>query len=267
MADHFSWLHLTDLHYGQPGQSHRWPNIRQAFFEDLARLHSRCGPWQAVIFTGDLVFSSQAKQFQDMKSEVLDRLYEKLDKLGSANPVLLAVPGNHDLERPTEKNATLLQLLRDGGFSEIADDFWTKPDCEYRQIITKVFSSFSDWWDNVSYRPQENFRVGILPGDYSATVTTVGEQRIGIIGLNSTFLQLSEGNFQERLVVDSRQLSPVCGDLIDWLETHDACLLLTHHGYEWLSKEAQDEYSEINPAGRFVAHLFGHMHEHKQALW
>ena len=44
--DAFSWLHLTDLHCGQTGEKHLWPNFRKAFFEDLAKVYERCGPWQ-----------------------------------------------------------------------------------------------------------------------------------------------------------------------------------------------------------------------------
>jgi hypothetical protein len=35
----FNWLHLTDLHHGASGQPPLWPNVRQAFFTDLAKLH------------------------------------------------------------------------------------------------------------------------------------------------------------------------------------------------------------------------------------
>src|SRR3978361_1640460 len=46
----FNWLHLSDLHVGMRGQDHLWPNIKSAFFDDLALMHERSGPWQAVFF-------------------------------------------------------------------------------------------------------------------------------------------------------------------------------------------------------------------------
>ena len=48
-ADAFSWLHLTDLHFGLRGQPHLWPNLRERFLDDLAALHDRCGPWLSLI--------------------------------------------------------------------------------------------------------------------------------------------------------------------------------------------------------------------------
>lgn len=56
----FSWLHLTDFHYGLKGQKPLWPNLRQPFLDDLPRLHGHCGPWQAVLFTGDLAQGRRA---------------------------------------------------------------------------------------------------------------------------------------------------------------------------------------------------------------
>jgi hypothetical protein len=56
-TDKFSWLHLTDFHYGLRGQNSLWPTLREPFFSDLEKLHKRAGPWQAVLFTGDFVQS------------------------------------------------------------------------------------------------------------------------------------------------------------------------------------------------------------------
>src|SRR5687768_14859044 len=95
-SEHFGWLHLTDLHYGQRGQSLLWPNVRRSFFEDLKSLHEICGPWHVVFFTGDLVFSGAEGEFKQMEEEVLGRLWKELGELGSGSAVLLAVPGNHD---------------------------------------------------------------------------------------------------------------------------------------------------------------------------
>ena len=92
--DAFSWLHLTDFHYGLNGQDCLWPTLREPFLESLEALHQRCGPWQAVLFTGDLVQSGAPAQFAEMQAEVLDSLWEKLTALGSGDAVFLAVPGN-----------------------------------------------------------------------------------------------------------------------------------------------------------------------------
>ncbi|MGH8551932.1 MAG: metallophosphoesterase, partial [Methylococcales bacterium] len=258
----FSWLHLSDFHFSLKGQNFLWPNLRKPFLDDLAEVHKLTGPWQAVLFTGDLVDQGKSEQFRAMQKDVLDRLWEKLDKLGSGDAVLLAVPGNHDLYRPTKGRGAVDMLLLPGGFAHIADTFWNDPASEYRRVIDHAYAAYSEWWQNAAHRPAD-LTTGILPGDFACSLNC-GDTSIGIVGLNTAFLQLQGGDYQGKLVWDVRQLHAVCGGdgVDDWLHRHSVCLLLTHQGPDWLCPEAQRHgESEIAPAGRFAAHLFGHMHE------
>lgn len=99
----FSWLHLTDLHFGQSGQGHLLHNVKERFFEDLKTLHGRTGPWDVVLFSGDFVQRGSQREFDRLEAEVLGPLWAKMKELGS-EPKLLGVPGNHDLERPKKLN-------------------------------------------------------------------------------------------------------------------------------------------------------------------
>ena len=262
-ASSFSWLHLTDFHYGLKGQDCLWPTLREPFLDSLAPLHERCGPWDAVLFTGDLVQSGETAQFEKMQAEVLEPLWEKLRELGSGDAVLLAVPGNHDLYRPNPKedNAAIDALLEKDGFQRIEAKFWDQPTGQYRRVINDAFAAYSQWWDKAPHRPS-GVKAGALPGDFSATLQH-GGRRIGIVGLNTTFLQLAGGDYEGRLVWDARQLHAVCEGGVDtWSKQHDVCLLLTHQGPNWLTPEARKQgETEIAPAGRFAVHLFGHQHE------
>ena len=262
--DRFSWLHLTDFHFGMRGQRTLWPNLREPFLKDLAELHDRAGPWHAVLFTGDFVQSGNSTQFEDMQREVLDRLWIKLRELGSGDAVLLAVPGNHDLTRPDRKadNPAIDALLRKDGFSDIANKFWEMEDGAYRRVINEAFGAYQNWWNGVPYRPKALLVNGMLPGDFACSLQC-GSYTIGIIGLNTTFLQLQEGDYRGYLEWNSRQIDAVSnGAIDDWVKNHRVCLLLTHQGPEWLTPASRNHgESEIAPAGRFVGHLFGHMHE------
>lgn len=261
----FSWLHLTDLHYGLKGQDCLWPNLRQPFLDDLEKLHDRCGPWHAVLFTGDLVQSGAPEQFTRMQQEFLSPLWERLQQLGSGDAKLLAVPGNHDLIRPdpTSDSPAADTLVRPDRFADVADRFWSDPAGSYRAVIDEAFAGYLEWWAGVPQRPQ-GLTCGTLPGDFATTLTIAG-RHIGIIGLNTAFLQLAGGDYKERLVWSVQQLHALFPDGIDrWLPMHDQCLLLTHHGPEWLTEAAREHGKlEIAPAGQFAAHLFGHMHETK----
>ena len=259
----FSWLHLTDFHFGLDGQKILWPNLRQPFLDDLAVLHASTGPWNAVFFTGDFVQQGKPDEFKEMQKEVLNRLWEKLTELGSGSAVLLAVPGNHDLCRPDPKgdNAAVDKLLESDGFNGIAVKFWGNPAGSYRTVINSAFAAYTEWWEATPHRPKD-LTIGELPGDFACTLEC-GEQRIGIVGLNTAFLQLQGGDYKGKLVWNTQQLHKVCGGAADdRVQRHSLCLLLTHQGPDWLTPEARKHgESEISPAGRFALHLFGHMHE------
>lgn len=263
-SESFAWLHLTDFHFGLKGQKFLWPNLRQPFLDDLAQVHERTGPWQAVLFTGDFVQQGKSEEFREMQKEVLDRLWAKLDELGSGAAVLLAVPGNHDLYRPdsTGDNPAVDVLLEKDGFNRVASKFWDNPAGAYRRVINDSLAAYSEWWKDAPQRPTAHITTGIIPGDFACTLEC-GGRRIGIVGLNTTFLQLQGGDYQGKLVWDARQLHAVCGAAVDdWLNQHHVCVLLTHQGPDWLTPQARKHgENEIAPAGRFASHLFGHMHE------
>jgi hypothetical protein len=262
----FSWIHLSDLHFGLSGQPSLWPNVKLALFDDLPKLHDRTGPWHIVMFTGDLVQQGRKDEFAALETKVLGPLWERLKELGS-QPTLLAVPGNHDLERPDSKKqpAGLRQLLRKDGFREIEEEFFSETPDEYRAIINNAFTNYVDWWNLTRYA-NPNVRQGLLPGEFSVTLE-VDDVRIGVVGLNTTFLQLAGGDYEGRLAWNVQQFNAACtgdahGDGPDWVRDHEVCLLIAHQGPEWLDNHSRENvYPEINPAGRFGIHLFGHMHE------
>lgn len=257
--DGFSWLHLTDLHYGLRGQKALWPNVRGAFMDDLARLHDRCGPWDAVLFTGDLVQMGRSEEFRDLQKQMLGPLWAHLETLGSGDAKLLAVPGNHDLYRPdTGDNPAAEWLIED--FDRVATRFWDKPAGSYRRVVDEAFAAYTKWWKDCPQRPT-NLVEGALPGDFALTIER-GDRRIGVMGLNAAFLQLAGGDYHGKLTWSHRQVHALCPDGVDrWRAAHDVCLLLTHHGPDWLTDDAQAEgKTEIAPPGRFALHLFGHMH-------
>ena len=69
----FRWLHLTDLHLGMPEQGSLWPNVEEIFQNDLKSLKERVGPWDVVLFTGDITQQGTKSEFDDA-----DKLLRKL---------------------------------------------------------------------------------------------------------------------------------------------------------------------------------------------
>jgi Calcineurin-like phosphoesterase len=259
MRTHFGWLHLTDLHVGMSGQKWLWPNIREEFFSDLERLHRKCGPWDFVLFTGDFVQRGGADEFQKL-NELLGEIWGRLRALGS-NPCLLGVPGNHDLVRPRPDDPAVTALRTGWGDPHLQQLFWGKEKSAYRRLVQKAFKNYVAWWDSHAL-PRLDPHKGLLAGDFSVTLEK-GGVKLGVVGLNTTFLQLEGGEYEGRLAVSPQQFHLACGgDGAAWVRRHQVCLLLTHQPPDWLAEESRRQlYGEIAVPGRFAAHLFGHMHE------
>ena len=258
----FNWLHLTDLHVGMGAQRRLWPNIENEFFQDLERLRPRCGPWDAIFFTGDLVQSGTQSEF-DKLDETLSRLYDRLHRL-DCDPVLFTVPGNHDLKRPEATTPEVKLLGTWKSDPELREEFWRDSNSPYRRVVNDAFKSYVNWVNSHKFPRAKQVRNGQLPGDFSATIELASGFRVGIVGLNVAFLQLTGANFQGKLAVGASQLVEICGEHYgDWFASHNVCFLMTHQPKTWLDTASKNEFdAEIALPGRFVAHLSGHMHEH-----
>jgi predicted MPP superfamily phosphohydrolase len=255
-----NWLHLSDLHRGMTAQKYLWTNIESEFFDDLSRLHELSGPWDIIFFTGDLTQRGTADEFTKL-SETLERLYQHLRALGS-NPTLLTVPGNHDLQRPNKLSPGVKVLKDWQNNKDIHHEFWSNKDSEYRRLITDSFKSYSKWLDTNPFPKPRIRSPGILPGDFSALIEKDG-LKIGVVGLNIAFLQLTEGDYQGKLATHPIQLTGVLDENFnDWFKVNDINFLMTHQPPDWLDSQSLRLFDgEINKPGRFVAHLYGHMHE------
>ncbi len=251
-------LHLTDFHQGMGSQRTLWPNVKESFLDDLERLHRKAGPWDAIVFTGDLTQRGSHAEFVAL-DQALDAIIARLEPLGS-KPVVLAVPGNHDLQRPAGSE-TLEALAKWHDDDATPETFFDDPGCAVRKLVDAAFLEYVRWWNARVATSGLRIRHGILPGDFGVTLEKNG-LRLALVGLNSSFLQLRDRMREGELDVAPRQLHSLGADVPEWLRSHHAALLLTHHPLDWLHQNSQTLFrDEIDRPGRFVAHLFGHMHE------
>lgn len=261
-----SWLHLTDLHLGLQGAKPTWPVVRDIFYRDLEWIHTAAGPFELILFSGDLVQSGTEQEY-DMLTAWLDgELLPKLAAMGS-RPVLLAVPGNHDLVWPDSRDPSVRMLRQWSNDQELRDMiFWHQSDgASYREVIRDVFKPFTAWMQAwYTHHPlPDSIRLspGLLPGEWSASVHKNG-LNLGIVGLNSAFLQLGKGMGVGKLALHPFQLHALCDGRPDnWAEQHHLRLLMTHHPPEWLEPGALSLYHQHICAPQwFDAHLCGHTH-------
>lgn len=254
-----TFLHVSDFHQGVKEQDWVWPDVRNQFLEDLTELLAQSGPLDLVLFTGDLTQSGKKEEF-DKLDATLDAIWPTLAR-GGYSPHLLVVPGNHDLVRPPERRAENRLLEKYHEDSDLAHEFWSEPDGQYRRFVREVFSPFSEWWSRTKFNTLKP-KAGALPGDFSHTFAK-GDLKLGIVGLNTASLQLKGGNYEKKLVISPRQIQEACGSsALEWTKEHDASLLLTHHPETWLHASAQADFdSSIFPPGSFTFYLSGHTHD------
>jgi len=279
MPNQIRLLHLTDFHQGlsNAGQPTFWQTIKAEFLADLPRVAKAMGgPIDLILFTGDLTQSGTPEQFVAFSAtlqEIVEgaaaanlHLYGKqfLHNQTEVEPIVLAVPGNHDLRwlpdpRDAEPYAKYYDSANDESWRR---GFWDNHSYR-RTIINERFKDYSDWLDSWYARNRRPVFSGntanrLMVGDFSATVTR-NAFRLHIVGLNSAFLHLTRDDAKGKLDVAAEQLNAVVDK--DWRSGHHAHLLMTHHPVDWLSSRSQKAFRQhVYLPTNFAAHLHGHMH-------
>ncbi len=272
----FNWLHISDLHWNDKRLKYKWSQVSEEFYDDLEKVHTSTGPFDVVIFSGDLTQSGKKEEF-DRVIEKLDEIFKKLVSLGSKNVKFLCVPGNHDLARveddPTKKQE-IIDLKRWFENDKLEAEFFDKPGSPARVFINKSFREYSEFINQCKLLFPAIHQPGVLPGDFSATFDKDGV-KIGVVGLNSAFLHLTDEADANNIAVDIPQIHGVCdSNPTLWCKQNNINILVTHHPPEWLGDNSEDApdnvqqkfYSDIAPSKRFQAHLFGHVHRAKNTI-
>ena len=264
-----NWIHLTDLHYGADVSEWLWNDVRDSLEADFDYIAREMGRLDVLFFTGDLTFSGKKEQFEGVNRDlkkVLDRFENRLGK----RPILLCVPGNHDLQRPPEnepESELLNHFYHDAG-RPYRENFWAKDNDRYRTFVINTFNEYSLWWKDLKEKQKDRITItdGVMPGDFSAVLQTE-DMQVGVIGLNSAFLQLSDQENYNHLDLHESQIGRVCApDYPTWAKKNDINILITHHGInsfgeQFFHPEAMERYKGTiyNPS-RIYCHLYGHMH-------
>lgn len=259
-----NFLHITDVHHGTTETAQLYGTVRKQFTKDLEGLLQH-GPCDLVLVTGDVAFSGSDDQYAQFDTEVLEPLLAKLSVPGAPPPLVLAVPGNHDLVRVAKTDDKLGALLSWHEREETREGFWK--DLTWHR---ERFAPYLRWWQRTRARATPgsgllDLKEGKLAGEFCATVER-GGVKIAVVGLNTAFLHLN-GEFgsddgPKRLALTLDQWTgpfPSSTRLLEWLDGHAIRILLTHHPADWLHPHSKQTFeSEI--AEHFDLHLCGHVH-------
>jgi len=269
----YRWLHLTDLHFGARGQA-VWVQMVDDFEHSLeVWLKKLGGPIDLVLVTGDLTNRGSKAEF-DGVSAFFDRILKQIaDQQGHA-PLLVAVPGNHDLVRPKEDDlldfAAFDLYVKVGELQgqRLHERLWTSKN---PGRVAELFAEYSRWMDHYMLPKLAASGSGVqvhrsfFPGDLTVTLELPGRFPLGIVGLNSAWLQYQGGEFEGKLALPAEQFQaalPPGGSALDYFRQVRQALLMHHHPPAWLSPKQQEIHDgSIYVPRRFAACLFGHMHK------
>ncbi|MCP4549680.1 MAG: TIR domain-containing protein [bacterium] len=264
---------MTDLHLGCPGRDVWW-QVQEEFMDSIHQAVSRIGHPDLILLTGSLTFTGSAAEYE-LVDQFLDWLMEILRETGSeTDPLIIPVPGNHDMQRPGGTAAfpylVLDQIDHGSDNMHVADlqrELWDHKDASF---ITPLFSNYLNWLRR-RIAPQfeeasSSIHLSYFPGDLSASIDLDDAFPLLVVGLNSAWVQYRAGDFEQKLHISARQfqaalLSQEEASPLEVFRRHPCSLLLMHHSPSWLSPPARRIFlGSIYPPGRFTICLYGHLH-------
>lgn len=263
------WLHLSDLHLGCRGEE-LWWQVHEEFETSIREKTRELGAPDLVLSTGDLTFSGEPEHFEQIDMFLEELLGWIREEAPGAEPLLVTVPGNHDLHRPERAfEYQVLETYHDLDFSagqELDGTLWEDGDASF---IEPLFSGYREWFKRrilPELEKRSRLTLSHFPGDFSIEVDLDGFPLV-LVGLNSTWQQYTEGDFEHRLVIPTQQLHAALRSdgrksPLAVLQRSARTLLLMHHPPSWLAPRGRKIFDEsIYPPGRFDACLYGHMHQ------
>ena len=243
----FSWIHISDIHVGHGDRAHQLNQSRvlAAIARDIedGRERGECPAPDAIFVTGDLAFSGQPDQYALAKKW----LSQVAATVGLDMTRVLAVPGNHDVDRAADKDivtGVMVGAIR-GGLRTLDD---VLHDVSARAILAKRMAAYS------AFARDLGPAVAPAPGGeplFWEHSDVVRGTKVRVVGLNTALLAagaddkglLALGESQLQLVRSARD---------------ELTIMLSHHPFSWLSDGV---VAAAQVAQSADIHLSGHVHE------
>ncbi|ATB28900.1 hypothetical protein MEBOL_002349 [Melittangium boletus DSM 14713] len=250
----FSWLHLSDIHFGHggpEGAAHR-KLVLDCVLLDVQRAMKNGAPVpNAVFVTGDIGFSGGS-----LSSDEYRQAGDWFAKLASVLRIELheiyLVPGNHDVARVSPSDGEVFQLitlLRKG--EKKLGDALGEPATG--RLLAGRLDNFLEFSRRFGPTDDKNTTKGTERLFWRRKIVARGGLPVRLVGLNTALLA-NDDEDNGVLRVSTSQFALV----FDELAEKELVIVLGHHPFDWLSKD-------MDPLGwlQAKAHLFlsGHVHQ------
>lgn len=255
----FRWIHLSDIHFGHGDAAHGWDQklVIESLRRDIGVMLQRDPtPVDAILVTGDIAFSGNGRRSTEYADA--EATLRALAAAAGVTPAqIFLVPGNHDVNRASDRDRNvqrLLESLRTG-----RDKIDTAlADAGDRGLLAKRMSAYLD------------FAQGFAPACLSAAppppeqrlywthrLTSKRGLPLRIVGLNSAMLSADDRD-QGQLYLGGEQIAKALLD--PPVAAGELVMVLSHHPFRagWLGDEKTVDAWVRNNAH---VHLSGHVHE------
>jgi len=245
------FVHLSDIHFDAATNTVKGPNrlVREALLDDLALAAQQIGRKpDAVLVTGDIAFSGRTEQYEQARVF----LASVTDRLGIEPEKVLAIPGNHDVDRgqvvgsvkaSREALRAKSALEADKALPEYLEhdptDPLFAPLAAYNQFALAYGCSVS------GRAPYWEFE---WPLDEAHVLRVRGLTTVLVSDGDDHKANLLVGSDQATLVTPAR---------------NDVIMVMGHHPPDWWMDE--DE-CETYMKGYASVHLYGHKHRHRLSV-
>ena len=242
MSPTIRWLHLSDFHVGKDLYEQK-----RLFAEILSEVER----WKTqknfvpdyVFITGDIANKGLKKEYEVFRKEFLGPLQEKFN----VNTVVIPIPGNHDIERPSP------DLLNHSAAFKSPSKFFdaSREGKTARDQVLPRFKHYKKLMSAIGMSPD-----WLASNDGAAVhIRTLLGVQVGVIGLNTAWLCKGD--------LDKDWLSPGYRIVEAALKRIKACpikIVLGHHPLTWWAETEERNirslFAEFN-----VIYLHGHKHK------
>jgi predicted phosphodiesterase len=241
------WWQLSDIHWPAKPSGEHLDFIRHLIDELGGSTLKEHGVPAFVAVTGDIALSGASQEYSSVAESVFDPLKQALAPHGVVP--ILAVPGNHDLNRRDADNLAVDKIVSLRSPADV-DQFLANK--RQAQLYTIPFADYSAF-------VAANLSPNISDPLAWSTRLDIGSARISVTGLNSAWssyywARSASESDERRLLIGQQQLLSEPDD-----PAADIRILLTHHPLDWLNRETCSRVEQRIRQSYDVL-LFGHVH-------
>ncbi|MFO0606124.1 MAG: metallophosphoesterase [Polyangiales bacterium] len=257
----FGWVHLSDVHIGHGGASHRADQelVLRALREDIAeQVKAGAVAPDVVLVTGDVAFSG-ACAAADEYERAAAWLAEVAAAAGVAREAVFVVPGNHDVQRPVDKESGVKRMLRALRTGDETVDEALQNNAD-RAVLARRQANYLAFAERFAPAGRADAATREPRLYWHHEFVAREGLRVRLCGINTALLAADEATFgtdQGALCLGKRQLADVLPGAND---PSELVVVLSHHPFVegWLRDEKEARLWTRNHAH---VHLSGHVHE------